>query len=129
LANERNVWSTIQHNYPPLVLHATTTANWGINLGRHLPFQDWCIVCRFGIDNYETVPVCSQVEINTGEQEEDILGILPFLSNAGAILLLSEIIKSRNEEYNLSKANFTQFSMKPCNTSGFVSLEMKKSKK
>ena len=37
LANENNVWSTIQDNYPPIVIHAATTQSWGINLGRHIP--------------------------------------------------------------------------------------------
>ncbi|MEZ5199301.1 MAG: hypothetical protein R2764_23835 [Bacteroidales bacterium] len=47
LANERNIWSTIQNNYPPIVLHATTNDSWGINMGRHIPIKEWCILCRF----------------------------------------------------------------------------------
>jgi len=109
LANERNIWSTIQHNFPPLVLHATTTPNWGINLGRHIPMKDWCIVCRFGISEYETTPLCSEAQIRIVDEEEEILGILPFLSSAAATLTLSEIIKSTMHGYNLRKENFIQF--------------------
>lgn len=109
LANEHNIWSTIQHNFPPLVLHATTSPNWGINLGRHIPIKDWCIVCRFGISEYETTPVCSEAQIKPIEEEEGILGILPFLSSAAATLILSEVIKSTMDDYILRKENFFQF--------------------
>jgi len=123
LANEKNIWSTIQHNYPPLVLHATTSPNWGVNLVRHIPFQDWCIVCRFGIDEYETIPVCSQAKVDSGGEKEEILGILPFLSTAGAILILSEILRSRIDGYCLTKDNFVQFSFKDTNV-GFIKLKL-----
>jgi hypothetical protein len=59
---------------------------------------------------YETTPVCSLAEINIGEGESDILGILPFLSSAAATVTLAEIIKSSEEGYGLRKENFFQFS-------------------
>ena len=46
-ANERNIWLNIVHELPPLNYHATTTRNWGINFGRHIPLKEWCLVCRF----------------------------------------------------------------------------------
>ena len=47
LANEDNIWSSIQVQLPPITLHATTTPSWGVNFGRHIPISEWCILCRF----------------------------------------------------------------------------------
>jgi hypothetical protein len=113
LANEQNVWSCIQHNYPPLVLHATTTPNWGLNFGRHIPLKEWCIMCRFGDEIvHEFTPECSTGYLEVaGNKNESALGVLPFLSTAGAILILSELAKLGKSEYPVNK-NFIQFSMR-----------------
>ena len=37
LANEFGVRHAMQHSVPPLMIHASTTSNWGVNHGRHLP--------------------------------------------------------------------------------------------
>lgn len=115
LANDRGIWSTIQHNYPPLVYHATTTPNWGINVGRHIPRAEWCILCRFHQElqkTYRFIPPCSTGTIV--EQTEDtqpIEGVLPFLSSMSAILILSELAKTNIQDYPVNKA-FIQFSAK-----------------
>ncbi len=111
LANENQVWSTIQDNYPPLTLHATTTSNWGINFGRHIPLSEWCILCRFSShlkDNY--VPIC---ETGVIQQTNDsaILGVLPFLSPAASVFLLAELIKLSNSNYPIN-VNFIDYSIK-----------------
>ncbi len=113
LANEQNIWSCIQHNYPPLVLHATTTPNWGLNFGRHIPLREWCIMCRFGDEvTHEFTPECSTGHLEvTGNKNESALGVLPFLSTTGATLILSELAKLGKSEYPVNK-NFIQFSMK-----------------
>lgn len=113
LANERNVWSTIQSNLPPVVYHATTSPNWVVNFGRHIPQKDWCIVCRFGIDNYDYTPKCSTGIIKeTVDKSEPHLGTLPFLAPTAAVLILSELIKKNcYQNYPLSPENFIQFSM------------------
>lgn len=112
-ANEKNIWSTIQHNEPPIVLHATTSSNWGINFGRHIPFDEWCIVCRFGIKDYEYIPVCS-TSTDVSDNQEEKLGILPFLSPAAAVLVFLEVLKlSLHVTLDSSKnQNFIQMSMK-----------------
>lgn len=113
LANERNVWSDIQENYPPLVFHATTTSNWGLNFGRHTPKKEWCIWCRFSKEGtHRFVPPCSVSEISKDEKEEPVLGALPFLSPASAILLMAEMAKIPMEGYPVN-GNFVEFSMKP----------------
>jgi hypothetical protein len=113
LANEQNIWSCIQHNYPPLVLHATITPNWGLNFGRHIPLKEWCIMCRFGDEIiHEFTPECSTGYLEVaGNKNESALGVLPFLSTAGAILILSELAKLGKSEYPVNK-NFIQFSMR-----------------
>lgn len=113
LANENNIWSNIQNNYPPIVFHATTTPNWGVNFGRHIPIKEWCILCRFSQDmEYEFIPQCSESEIcSKGEQKETIHGVLPFLSPTSAVLILAEMAKMSMPDYPINK-NFLQFSMK-----------------
>lgn len=123
-ANERSIWSTIQHNLPPIVYHATTTPNWGINFGRHIPLKEWCIVCRFGTENYEYTPVCSNAVINHDTNEKEVLGVLPFLSPASAILTLAEVIKLRNYSSYPINNNFIQFMVKV--GAEFRSLQMSK---
>jgi hypothetical protein len=112
LANERNIWETIQQNLPPAVLHATTTVNWGLNFGRHLPKQEWCLLCRFGNEvKPQFTPPCSQGIIPAKESnEKQILGALPFLSPAAALLVLADLIKL-SARINLDH-NFVQYSMR-----------------
>ena len=116
LANEQNVWSDIQNNYPPIVLHSTTTPNWGINFGRHIPKKEWCIMCRFSkeIDNSFT-PVCGEVEIDRTQSETPTLGVLPFLSPTAAVFTLAEFGKISSS--GIVNKNFVQFSMKVGNSS------------
>lgn len=113
LANEENVWSTIQHNFPPLTLHATTTPNWAVNFGRHIPKKEWCILCRFAdsiVHNF--TPTCSEGVIKKAtEKEEAILGVLPFLSTTAAVLILAEMAKLSLPNYPIN-ADFIEFSTK-----------------
>lgn len=111
LANENNVWSTIQNNLPPLVLHATTTASWGINFGRHIPKKEWCIMCRFSEHvNTNYVPQCSEGVVSNNQTEE-IQGVLPFLSTTAAILVLAEMAKMQVPHYPANE-DFITFSTK-----------------
>jgi hypothetical protein len=113
LANEQNIWGCIQHNFPPLVLHATTTPNWGLNFGRHIPLKEWCIMCRFADEvTHEFTPECSTGHLEVmGNKRNTTLGVLPFLSTAGAIMILSELEKLGKSEYPVNK-NFIQYSMR-----------------
>jgi len=112
LANEDNVWATIQNNYPPVVFHATTTINWGLNFGRHIPLREWCIMCRFsGQVKSMFVPPCSEGTIGVDEQGGPVHGALPFLSPAAAVLILAEMAKMNVPSYPVNKS-FVEFSMK-----------------
>jgi hypothetical protein len=117
LANEQAIWPAIQYNYPPLIYHATTTPNWGVNFGRHIPIKEWCIVCRFGITDYKFKPVCSTAVVEV--EEKKILGVLPFLSPGAAIITLAEILKLSLLGYPLNQ-NFFQFSFKNLSGAEFI---------
>jgi hypothetical protein len=125
-ANEKNIWSTIQNNEPPVVLHATTSPNWVVNFGRHIPFKEWCIVCRFGIEESHYTPVCSNGTSRIDNQVEEKFGILPFLAPVAAVLTLCELIKLsqfQNQDHPVN-ANFIQYSMKNVMESKPMSLQM-----
>ena len=111
LANENNVWSTIQDNYPPIVIHAATTQSWGINLGRHIPKSECCIMCTFSeLIDCAYKPKCDTGEITT-KNSQPVFGVLPFLSPAAAVLIFAEMSKLQFKEYPVN-ANFIDFSMK-----------------
>lgn len=123
-ANDNSIWSTIQHIYPPLVFHATTSKAWGINVGRHIPLKDSCILCTFkDLIKTKHVPVCGKGEMpahhNSGpdKQENDHTAILPFLSPAAAILTFAKMVKTfETEEVD----NSLEFNM---NTPGGIFME------
>ena len=111
LANEHNVWSTMQDNYPPMVIHAATTINWGISLGRHIPCSEWCIMCTFSKfldDLYK--PKCDTGKVAT-ENSQPVFGVLPFLSPAAAVLVFAEMSKLPFEKYPINSDSIN-FSMK-----------------
>jgi hypothetical protein len=128
LANEKNVWATIQNNLPPVVYHATTSTNWVINFGRHIPQRDWCIVCRFGITDYSFTPKCSTgIITDNKERAETHLGTLPFLAPTAATIVLSELIKKNScKEYPFIPENFIQYSMNFENMNEFMLIKQNK---
>ena len=130
-ANERNVWSSIQYNEPPIVLASTTSSNWGVNFFRHIPFLERCIVCTFGNKPHKFKPICSQgVEVSP-EGNEEKLGSLPFLSLTAATLVLAELIKInilKKNEYPVN-TNFLQIGFKNIKDAQFLSLQINKTDK
>jgi hypothetical protein len=114
LANENNIWPTIQNNLPSLVFHATTTMNWGCNFGRHIPKKEWCIMCRFSPElKGSHKPPCSEAVIPSpqfdSQRSEQHIGVLPFLSTISSVLLLAEMAKMSLSEYPINE-NFVTFS-------------------
>jgi hypothetical protein len=99
-ANENNIWKTIQHRYPPLCFHATTSKSWGIHVGRHIPLKENCVNCTF--QSYgDSAPVmrCAEGDLPTpaaeeGSAEEPHTGILPFLAPAAALIALAGLVKT-----------------------------------
>lgn len=118
-ANERNVWSAIQYNCPPFSLHATTSKNWAINFGRHIPFKEWCLVCRFGLKQHDSTPTCAEGVQQNSDGDEEILGILPFLAPAAATQVLAEVLRLAMKKGYPNNKNFLQFSLKHNGNSNF----------
>lgn len=110
-ANEQNIWAKIQHNYPPISFHATTSNDWGVNIARHIPLKDECLACSFkNILKTEFVPNCSEVVMPTNEKDEEMhTAILPFLAPAAAVITLAEMLKAVNGI--VSKEGTTIFNM------------------
>jgi hypothetical protein len=113
-ANERNIWSTIQQKCPPLTFHATTTKSWGTNFGRHIPQKDWCLMCRFEKEIQQVARMaCAEGNISI-EPDKEVLGVLPFLAAASAIITLAALHRLNYQTF-ISMPNFLQFSMKSPN--------------
>ncbi|MBN8837681.1 MAG: hypothetical protein J0I09_10495 [Sphingobacteriia bacterium] len=110
-ANEKDIWASLQNNYPPLTFHATTSKNWSVNIGRHIPLIDECIACTFkDIIKTEFVPICGGVELPTINTEtETHTAILPYLAPVAAVICLAQIIKTVSGK--IEKAGVTNFSM------------------
>jgi hypothetical protein len=112
-ANEDNVWSSIQNSYPPISIHASTSKSWGINIGRHIPLKDNCLVCSFkDYINSTFTATCAEVEISTEDRssgERDHTAILPFLAPAAATVALSELVKIGLNK--ITEENLVEFNM------------------
>ena len=98
LANEDGVRSAIQHNIPPLMAYGTTTGDWGINFGRHIPGREDCLLCR-----YPTEPdaklACGEGPVTRGAEEKQPDAALPFLSALAGVLAVAELIKLQDIPY------------------------------
>lgn len=97
LANEMNVRWSMQNNVPPLMIHASTTQNWGVNFGRHIPGSWDCLADRFQEAANESELSCSTTAIQIGEVEVD--AALPFLSFLGGLFVAADLIKLKLDDY------------------------------
>jgi hypothetical protein len=88
LANERGVRSALQLRQPPVLLHATTSANWQAQSHRHIRGVDDCIVCRLPGAPAELACSTAEIVADTG-----IDAALPFLSAAAGLLLAADLVR------------------------------------
>ena len=97
LANEQDVRRSMANNVPPIMIHGSTSTDWGIFLGRHIPLLDYCLNCRFpGSDVSDSALVCSTGSLDVGAPEhrpQQVDASLPFLSAAAAALVVGEMLK------------------------------------
>lgn len=101
LANEDDVRSALQRRQPPLLLHATTSANWQAQVHRHIRGRDDCIECR--LPDAPPQLRCSTGEINKVKR---IDAALPFLSALAGLLLATELVRLAEGELGDSDVNF-----------------------
>lgn len=97
LANENRVRPAMAMSLPPLMLHGSTSRDWGVYLGRHIPLLDYCLHCRFPEEGREPTLLCGEgkpVSDQGDAQESDQLDpSLPFVSAAAAVLVVGELLK------------------------------------
>jgi len=138
-ANENNIWGTIQHLYPPVCFHATTSKSWGVHIGRHIPLVENCLMCTFqDVLPVAFVPRCAEVQLPLGGpivdcakgvlvvqeptpgSQESHTAILPFLAPVAALMTLAELVKTllpggpardNTTEFNLSTSQGAFISM------------------
>lgn len=97
LANEFNVRHSMQHGVPPLMIHASTTANWGVNHGRHLPGNDDCLVDRFPREVTSQHLACATGEAPVDETTID--AALPFASLFAGLLVTADLVRAQFPDY------------------------------
>lgn len=79
LANEHDVRRSMQENYPPVCIQASTGKNWNVSFGRHIPFKDDCQLDRFPPDAPVVPMVCSTGKVAVSA-EKQVDAALPFAS-------------------------------------------------
>ncbi|MCX6543516.1 MAG: ThiF family adenylyltransferase [Acidobacteria bacterium] len=97
LANEGNVRLGMQHNVPPLMVHASTTANWGVNHGRHMPGRDDCLADRFPTEVSAESLTCATAEVVVLEAGVD--AALPFASLFAGLLVAADLVRAQLSGY------------------------------
>jgi hypothetical protein len=97
LANEFGVRLAMQHNVPPLMIHASTTANWGVNHGRHIPGRDDCLADRFPVEVSSHNLTCATGQVETSETVMD--AALPFASLFAGLLIAADLARAQLPEY------------------------------
>ncbi len=90
LANERGVRAVIASRGEPILLHATTSADWTSELHRHIAGVDDCPSCRLDRDRASPTFVCSTAPTNPG-QPDSRDAALPFLSAMAGLMLAVEL--------------------------------------
>ncbi len=89
LANERGVRPFVAGRGEPLLLHATTSANWTAELHRHLADRDDCPACRLP-DTRTATPMCATGPVEPTKPDSPDAA-LPFLSAAAGLLLAAAL--------------------------------------
>ena len=97
LANEFGVRHAMQHNVPPLMIHASTTANWGVNHGRHVPGRDDCLADRFPADVSAGQLTCATGQVEIANLSVD--AALPFASMFAGLLIAADLVRAQLAGY------------------------------
>jgi len=96
LANEHGVREAVAQRGEPLLLHATTSANWTAELHRHVPGRDDCPACRIPMKAQQLSFACSEGPADpTDEQSSD--AALPFLSTTAGLMLCAALLDLTND--------------------------------
>ncbi|MHB8636746.1 MAG: ThiF family adenylyltransferase [Fimbriimonadaceae bacterium] len=95
VADEENVRWEIQSQIPPVMIHASTGPDWDAHSGRHIPFVDDCLGCRFPTGSPKTG--CATGGLAAGAENPESTpqtGALPFLSLISGTMAAASIARS-----------------------------------
>lgn len=100
LANERNVRRSIQHDRPPLMVHASTGQS-DVFMRRNIPLKEPCLLCHFPPDTADTDAACAEGEAPTGDESEDggPDAAFPFASFLAGCFVAGELAKITLDGY------------------------------
>ena len=97
VANEMGVRWDLANGTPPLMVYGSTGTDWSAHLGRHIPFREDCLSCRFS-QAVEPQMACASGAIEAPEAAQPDAA-LPFLSSLAALLAVAELCKLQLEGY------------------------------
>ena len=104
LANERGVRRSIQHDRPPLMVHASTGQS-DVFVRRNIPLEEPCLLCHFPPDTAETDAVCAAGKTpaadGPGGNEPD--AAFPFASFLAGCFVAGELAKLPIDGYPFVK--------------------------
>ncbi len=81
LANEYGVRRSMQANYPPRSVQASTGTNWNVSYGRHIPFVDDCQLDRFPSEPAGPLACgAGQVVTDAGHKEDAAFPFCSFIA-------------------------------------------------
>lgn len=113
VADEQNVRWSIQHNYPPLAVHASTSPNWTVSFGRHLPGLDDCLLCRFPVAaSDESSLGCSTANVHV-QGVPATSAALPFVALLAGVLVVAELARLTVRPSASSQPNWAQLDLYP----------------
>jgi hypothetical protein len=104
LANERSVRRSIQHDRPPLMLHASTGQS-DVFVRRNIPLEEPCLLCHFPPDTAETDASCAAGKTPAGNEDKDDGpdAAFPFASFLGGCFVAGELAKLTLDGYPFVK--------------------------
>ncbi len=97
LANEFGVRHAMQHSVPPLMIHASTTSNWGVNHGHHVPGRDDCLADRFPVEVLAEQLTCATGQVEIANASVD--AALPFASMFAGLLIAADLVRAQLPDY------------------------------
>jgi hypothetical protein len=101
LANERGAREALQDRRPPILLHATTSANHQAQLHRHLPGLDDCIRCRIPGE-------VARLRCGGGKiPEVSSDAALPYLSGLAGLMLAASLARANAGHLGDQKTNLS----------------------
>ncbi|SDY62661.1 ThiF family adenylyltransferase [Halopenitus persicus] len=94
LANERNVRRSIQHDRPPLMVHASTGQS-DVFVRRNIPLEEPCLLCHFPPDTAKTDAACAAGKAPADDEAEEggPDAAFPFASFLAGCFVAGELAK------------------------------------